>query len=432
MTDTQSGVTLPVLPLDDDVVLPGMVVPVDISDSEVRSAVEAAQAVGDGAAKPPGIRSASKPRVLIVPRVDGSYAGVGTVAVIEQVGRTSDGEPAAVLRGTARARVGSGTTGPGAALWVSVAVHEEKTPEGGHPGRVQELAREYKTLLTTYLQKRGAWQILDGVQQLDDPSRLADRGGYSPFLKTAQKLRLLESYDVSERLGDLIEWTREYLAELDVTETINKDVQEGVDKQQREFLLRRQMEAVRKELNELSGKPGSEEEDYRERVETADLPEHVRTAALAEVDKLERAGDSSPEAGWIRTWLDTSSTCPGTSAPTTPTTSRARAGCSTPTTRDSTTSRSASWSTWRCASAARTRGSASSAAAAAVPCSPWSARPASARPRWANRWRAPWGGRSPGSRSAASGTRRRSAATGAPTSARCPAGSSAPSRRPVR
>ncbi|GAA3753493.1 ATP-dependent Lon protease [Spinactinospora alkalitolerans] len=305
MTDTQSGVTLPVLPLDDDVVLPGMVVPVDISDSEVRSAVEAAQAVGDGAAKPPGIRSASKPRVLIVPRVDGSYAGVGTVAVIEQVGRTSDGEPAAVLRGTARARVGSGTTGPGAALWVSVAVHEEKTPEGGHPGRVQELAREYKTLLTTYLQKRGAWQILDGVQQLDDPSRLADRGGYSPFLKTAQKLRLLESYDVSERLGDLIEWTREYLAELDVTETINKDVQEGVDKQQREFLLRRQMEAVRKELNELSGKPGSEEEDYRERVETADLPEHVRTAALAEVDKLERAGDSSPEAGWIRTWLDT-------------------------------------------------------------------------------------------------------------------------------
>ncbi|GAA3763742.1 endopeptidase La [Salinactinospora qingdaonensis] len=305
MTETQSDVTLPVLPLDDDVVLPGMVVPVDISEQEVRTAVDAARAGNDTAAKAPGVRSAPKPRVLIVPRVDGSYAEMGTVATVEQVGRTSGGEPAAVLRGVARARVGSGATGPGAALWVVATPHEDTAPEGGWPGRVQEQAREYKTLLTSYLHKRGAWQLIDGIQQVDDPATLADRGGYSPFLKVAQKLELLQTYDVSERLTKLIEWTREYLAELDVTETINQDVQEGVDKQQREFLLRRQMEAIRKELNELSGKPGSEEEDYRERVEAADLPEHVRKAALEEVDKLERAGDSSPEVGWIRTWLDT-------------------------------------------------------------------------------------------------------------------------------
>ncbi|QBI55728.1 endopeptidase La [Streptomonospora litoralis] len=305
MTEAQSDATFPVLPLDDDVVLPGMVVPVDISDSEVRAAVDAARAVSDGSEKGPGVRSASKPRVLIVPRIDGNYAASGTVAVIEQVGRTPEGEPAAVLRGTARARVGSGTTGPGAALWVSAEVHEEQAPEGGYPGKVQEQAREYKSLLTTYLQKRGAWQILDGIQQLDDPGSLADRGGYSPFLKTGQKLQLLETLDVAERLRLLNEWTREYLAELDVAETIDQDVQEGVEKQQREFLLRRQMEAIRKELNELDGKPGSEEDDYRERVESAELPDHVRKAALAEVDKLERAGDSSPESGWIRTWLDT-------------------------------------------------------------------------------------------------------------------------------
>ncbi|NYI98029.1 ATP-dependent Lon protease [Streptomonospora nanhaiensis] len=305
MTEAQSSATFPVLPLDEDVVLPGMVVPVDISDSEVRAAIDAARAGGEGAARVPGIRSTGKPRVLIVPRVDGNYAAIGTVAVVEQVGRTPEGEPAAVLRGTARARVGSGTAGPGAALWVSAEVHTDVAPEGGYPGKVLEQAREYKTLLTTYLQKRGAWQILDGIQQLDDPGRLADRGGYSPFLKTAQKLQLLETYDVAERLRLLSEWTREYLAELEVAETIDQDVQEGVEKQQREFLLRRQMEAIRKELNQLDGKPGSEEDDYRERVEAADLPDHVRKAALAEVDKLERAGDSSPESGWIRTWLDT-------------------------------------------------------------------------------------------------------------------------------
>lgn len=310
MSDTQTGVTLPVLPIDDDVVLPGMVVPVDISESEVRSAVDAAQAVGERAEDTPGAHSTSKPRVLIVPRVEGSYAAVGTVATIEQVGRTPDGEPAAVLRGLSRATVGSGTTGPGAALWVYATPDSTQPPEGGYPGRVQELAREYKGLLVSYLQKRNAWQVLDSVQKLDDPAALADSGGYSPFLKREQKLELLRTFDVAERLTRLIEWTREHLAELDVTEKINSEVQEGVDKQQREFLLRRQMEAIRSELNELNGKPGSEEEDYRDKVESAELPEHVREAALAEVDKLERAGDSSPESGWIRTWLDTILTMP--------------------------------------------------------------------------------------------------------------------------
>jgi ATP-dependent Lon protease len=90
-----------------------------------------------------------------------------------------------------------------------------------------------------------------------------------------------------------------------VAESIAKDVQEGVDKQQREFLLRRQLEAVRKELAELNGEPGDESDDYRARVEAADLPEKVREAALKEVGKLERASDQSPEGGWIRTWLDT-------------------------------------------------------------------------------------------------------------------------------
>ncbi|QVQ54006.1 endopeptidase La [Spiractinospora alimapuensis] len=292
MTATQ--VTLPVLPLDDDVVLPGMVVPVDISDSDVRAAIEAAQA---------GAETADKPRVLIVPRIDGSYAPVGAVALVEQVGRTPKGEPAAVLRGTARARVGAGTTGPGAALWVNATTYEDEP--GSVPGKLAELAREFKTVFSTYLQKRGAWQILDSVQQLDDPAALADRAGYAPFLSTQHKLELLESRDLADRLTHLIEWTREYVAELDVTEKINSDVQDGVDKQQREFLLRKQMEAIRKELNELDGKPGSEEDDYRERVEAANLPEHVHKAALDEVDKLERSGDSSPEAGWIRTWLDT-------------------------------------------------------------------------------------------------------------------------------
>ncbi|GAA1002593.1 MULTISPECIES: endopeptidase La [Streptomyces] len=289
--------TLPVLPLDDEVVLPGMVVPLELSDSEVRAAVEAAQAA---AKDEPG-----KPKVLLVPRIEGTYAKIGVLGTVEQVGRLAGGDPGALIRGRARVRIGAGTTGPGAALWVEGTRIDESVPDP-LPGQVMELVKEYKALATAWLRKRGAWQVVDRVQAIDDVAALADNSGYSPFLTTDQKVTLLETTDPVARLRIATQQLRDHLAEQDVAEAIAKDVQEGVDKQQREFLLRRQLEAVRKELRELSGdKGGQESDDYRARVEAADLPEKVREAALKEVDKLERASDASPEGSWIRTWLDT-------------------------------------------------------------------------------------------------------------------------------
>src|SRR3984957_14392201 len=290
--------TLPILPLDDMVVLPGMVVPVSLAETEVRSAVEAARASAGPAAGDGGEKS--KAQVLLVPRLNGKYAKVGTVGVIEQIGRLPGGEQAAVVRGTVRVKIGSGTTGPGAALWVEATVQEETTSDA-----VTALAREYKALATTILQQRGAYQFVDSVQSMTDPSALADLAGHVGDLTNEQKIGRLDTTDVAERLAKLLEWSREHLAELDVAETIRKDVQEGMDKQQREFLLRKQLGAIRKELSELDGTVTSEEQDYRARVEAADLPEKVHKAALAEGDKLERTSDQSPEVGWIRTWLDT-------------------------------------------------------------------------------------------------------------------------------
>ncbi|MZD09745.1 endopeptidase La [Streptomyces sp. SID5785] len=298
MASTSTPLTLPVLPLDDEVVLPGMVVPLDLNDTDVRAAVEAAQA----AARSSGD---SKPKVLLVPRIDGTYANTGVLGTVEQVGRLADGDPGALIRGRGRVRIGAGTNGPGAALWVEGLTLEETLPDP-LPGSVTELVTEYKALATNWLKKRGAWQVVDRVQQIDDVSALADNSGYSPFLSTDQKVELLETADPVARLKLATAQLREHLAEQDVAETIAKDVQEGVDKQQREFLLRRQLDAVRKELRDLNGEQeGEESDDYRARVEAADLPEHVRTAALKEVDKLERSSDQSPEGSWIRTWLDT-------------------------------------------------------------------------------------------------------------------------------
>ncbi len=290
--------TLPVLPLDDEVVLPGMVVPLETSQPEVGAAIDAARTPSR---QVPGMRSEIKAQVLLVPRLpDRGLAGVGTLALVEQVGRLPGGQPGAVVRGIARVKIGSGTTGPGAALWVQGTVVEDT----GRGARADELAQQYKSLVTGILQQRGAWQVIDAMQQLD-ASAIADQAGYASYLTTAQKVQLLETSDLVERLELLIGWTKEHLAELEVAESIRKDVSEGMEKQQKEFLLRQQLAAVRKELADLNGDSATEEDDYRARVEAADLPEAVREAALKEVDKLERTPDASPETGWIRTWLDT-------------------------------------------------------------------------------------------------------------------------------
>ncbi|MDT0349659.1 endopeptidase La [Pseudonocardia charpentierae] len=281
MTET---LKLPVLPLTDSVLLPGMVVPVRLDEPEIQAAVDAASSVDR--------------KILVVPRLDGRYAAVGTVAVLEQVGRLPSGEKAAVVRGEVRARIGSGVTGPGAALWVEA----EKVTDPAPTGRVLELAKEYKALVVSILQQRNAWQVIDSVEQTTDPGALADLAGWASYFDDVQKAQLLAETDVQRRLEQLLEWTKEHVAEQEISEKIGKDVREGMEKQQREFLLRQQLAAIRKELGE--GEPEGTD-DYRARVEAADLPEHVLKAALKEVDKLERSSDQNPEAGWIRTWLDT-------------------------------------------------------------------------------------------------------------------------------
>ena len=289
-------ISLPVLPLDDNVVLPTMVVPLDTSEAEIRSAIEAARL----SASAPDADD-SQPRVLLVPRLDGKYAPIGTLGIVEQVGRLPTGEPAAVIRGQARVRIGTGTMGPGNALWVQGTVETEPQPSQ----RAHELAREYRGIAAAILQKRGAWQVVDALSRITDPSALADSAGYASYLSLDQRRELLETIDPEQRLERLTGWARDQLAELDVAETIQSDVREGMERQQREFLLRQQLAAIRKELAELDGRPASEEDDYRARIEAAQLPEKVEEAALKEADKLERGSDASPEASWIRTWLDT-------------------------------------------------------------------------------------------------------------------------------
>ncbi len=279
-----STTRLPVLFLTDLVVLPGMVVPVELDDA-ARAAIDAARSHSDG-------------ELLVAPRLEDRYASYGVVAEIVQMGRLQSGEPAAVLKADRRVKIGSGVSGPGTALWVEA---EELDPSI-ETDEIHALAAEYKALVIATLQRRDAWQVIDTVNKVTDPSALADLAGYASWLTDEQKRELLETPYVVDRLRVLVEWAKTYVAESDVNDKIADDVREGMEKSQREFLLRQQLNAIRKELGE--DEPDGAQ-DYRTRVDAADLPEDIRKAALREVGKLERGSDQSPEAGYLRTWLDT-------------------------------------------------------------------------------------------------------------------------------
>src|SRR6478609_6085146 len=292
---------LPVLSLTDVVVLPGMVVPIEL-DEPAQAAVDAAKSAhsADSSDTSGSTDSASDGigEVLLAPRLKDRYSAFGVVATIEQVGRLAGGAPAAVLRAGRRARIGTGVTGPGAALWVQAELVDDEPITD----RTKALAAEYKSLVIANLQKQDAWQVINTVEKMTDPSVLADAAGWAPYLTNEQKREVLETPDLAARLELLIGWTKAHLNEMDVAEKIRDDVREGMEKSQREFLLRQQLAAIRKELGE--GEPDGAD-DFRTRVEQADLPEKVREAAMREVGRLERASDQSPESGWIRTWLDT-------------------------------------------------------------------------------------------------------------------------------
>ena len=284
---TNQTLTLPVLPLKSGVMLPGMVFTMALESDEARAAADAARSAGG--------------RVLLVPHIEGRYAAVGVVSEVMEEGALPGGLPAVAVRGDQRARIGTGVPGTGDALWVEAELIDEPPASD----KAAELAREYRAVLENILLSRGAGRIAAQLREVTEPGRLADVAGYSTDLSLVQKVEILETLDVESRLRLVLGWARDTLADVTLRERIKTDVEEGMEKTQREFLLRRQLEAIRKELGDLGGVDVGAPDDYRGKVAERDLPEDVRTAVEREVDKLERTSEQSPEHGWIRTWLDT-------------------------------------------------------------------------------------------------------------------------------
>ena len=266
--------TLLLVPLEDVVVFPTMDVTltVDVGDEE---------------------------HVLLVPRHNNAYAKVGTVAKVGDTVRLPGGARAVSLSGLHRGVAGAAQTDPLGRLRVEV---EERPDDVPLDRGTRELEREYRAVVEEILELRGDdGRISAFVRAIAEPGALADTAAYSPDLTFEQKVELLETVEVPERLELSLRFQRERLAELQVRKRIRDDVESGAHKQQRDYILRKQMESIRKELGEDGG---SIVEEYRTKIDESGMPDSVREQAERELSRLESMGEGSGESSMIRSYLD--------------------------------------------------------------------------------------------------------------------------------
>jgi len=262
------------VPLEDTVVFPGMTVTlaVDAGDED---------------------------RVLLVPKHEDEYAKVGTVAEVADRVRLPGGGDAVAFTGLHRAVIGAAHTDSQGRLRVEV---DERPDENLPPVQTRELEREYRAVVEEILEIRNADERISAfLRSITEAGALADTCAYAPDISFAQRVELLEKVDIIERLDFAVSLQRERLAELQVRRRIREDVDSDVQKQQREYVLRKQMESIRRELGEDEG---SVVDEYRTKIEEAGMPDAVRAQADRELRRLETMGDSSGEAPMIRTYLD--------------------------------------------------------------------------------------------------------------------------------
>src|SRR5437667_12598900 len=266
--------TLLLVPLDDIVVFPNMNVTISADVGE-------------------------EDRVLLVPRHDGEYAKVGTVAEVSERVRLPGGVAAVSLVGLHRGIAGAAHTDAQGRLRVEV----QEQPDVEPPGvKTRDLEREYRAVVEEILELRGDdGRVSSFVRSIGEAGTLADTAAYAPEASFEQRIELLEAVDVVERLELALRLQRERLAELQIRHRIREDVEGGAQRQQREYILRRQLESIRQELGEDDA---SVSDDYRSKIADADLPDEVREQAEREIGRLERMGDQSSESSMIRTYLD--------------------------------------------------------------------------------------------------------------------------------
>ncbi|PYP47094.1 MAG: endopeptidase La [Gemmatimonadetes bacterium] len=294
--------TLPVLPLREVVLFPGVSAPVGAGRPTTLRAIEAA------------LKSDSRLIFAVAQRenVDTVSPEVlyttGTIAKISQIQRGLGGVQL-LLHGERRG-MALHYTDNGRYLEAVVREVDDLPPLNAEDPAFVGLHREARERAAELGQKSGLPEevVRQVLEEVTDPGRLADLVAGYLEIQPAERQGLLETLSVEERLRRVLIHVQRQIGVLDAQEHIKSQVQEELGERQREMFLREQMKAIRKELGE--GDEGTEVEDLRKRFEALGLPEAARKEVDRELDRLERANRDSMEAQVIRTYLETMAELP--------------------------------------------------------------------------------------------------------------------------
>jgi ATP-dependent Lon protease len=295
MLEAPRGSLYPILPLRDIVVFPHMIVPLFVGREKSVRALE-------------DVMKEDK-QILLVAQKNAAQDDpttndifmVGTIGTVLQLLKLPDGTVKVLVEGNQRARILKFTENE---LFFQ-AVAEPMQDRAGDPQEHEALARTVITQFEQYikLNKKIPPEVLVSINQIDDPSKLADTVASHLQLKIPEKQELLELDSVSERLERVYAFMESEIGVLQVEKRIRNRVKRQMEKTQREYYLNEQLKAIQKELGE--GEDGRDEiAEIEERIQKTKLSKEAREKAMAEVKKLRTMSPMSAEATVVRNYLD--------------------------------------------------------------------------------------------------------------------------------
>ena len=294
MIDVPGGKLHPVLPLRDIVVFPHMIVPLFVGREKSVRALE-------------DVMKDDKQILLVTqknasdddPSPDDIYT-LGTIGTVLQLLKLPDGTVKVLVEGVQRAKINGYTDNPD-----FFEAYAELVEDAGDLSDLEALSRAVVTQFEQYikLNKKIPAEVLISINQIDDPSKLADTVAQHLTLKIPDKQQLLEIEPVSERLERIYSFMEGEISVLQVEKRIRGRVKRQMEKTQREYYLNEQMKAIQKELGE--GEDGKDEtSELEERIEKTKLSKEAREKAMAELKKLRAMSPMSAESTVVRNYLD--------------------------------------------------------------------------------------------------------------------------------
>jgi len=285
----------PLLPLRNILVFPGTTTTLEVGRTRSVKAVEMARS------SDMRIAMCTQKDNDVVDPLPENISEVGTLGLIRDIEKTSQGHYRIVIEGVSRLKVKSYlVTSPGYVVSVSM-LPEDTLPATEAQVAIRTLTEQYEEYVRV-TKKVGA-ETLISIATLSDPGRLCDAIASHMPLSLPEKQDILETIPIKNRVTKLVSFLSKEIEMVGLEKRISRRVRDQIERSQKEYWLREQMKAIQKELGDRD-ETMSESDEFRQKIEKAGLSGEARERALREVDRLEKMPQASAEAVVVRTYLE--------------------------------------------------------------------------------------------------------------------------------